>query len=77
MDQSKSMFVKAVFFFVIGVVLASLFIWCLIQGITIHLIGDTTTPMMYYVAAWLAGVGGFTLYMQARSLFHFAKISGE
>jgi len=50
MQQSKSMFAKAMFFFIVGVVLASLFIWCLIQGITIHLSGDVSTPMMYYVA---------------------------
>ena len=77
MNEVREMFAKGAFFFIVGVILASLFIWCLMQGVIIHLGGDASTPVAYYFAAWLAGVGGFTLYMQAKGLFHYAKISKE
>lgn len=69
------MFGKAVFFFVVGVVLASLFMWSMMQGITLHVAGKDSSAFMYYFIGWVSGVGGLTLYWQAKFIFHMAKIS--
>ena len=74
MQKVKAMFVKGGFFFVVGVIFATLFIWSLVEGILSHVAGGNT-PLMYYYAAWLAGVGALTLYFQARRLIHYASIS--
>ena len=64
---------KAAFFFVVGVVFATLFIWALVQGILSH-IGGSEYTLLYYFASWLAGVGAIALATQARTLFHYAQI---
>jgi len=75
-NQVQEMFLKAVFFFGIGVILASLFMWCMMQGITTHLnSNNSTTAFYYYFVGWISGVAALSLYWQAKSLFHFAKIS--
>ena len=68
---------RAVGFFVLGVTLASLFVWCLVQGILAHMGGSAGNALVYYFVAWLSGVGGLTLYWQAKALFHYAQISQE
>lgn len=73
--QVMEMFSKAVFFFVVGVVLASLFAWSMMQGIVFHLQGNSPQAFAYYFVGWISGVGGISLYWQAKSLFHYAKIS--
>ncbi|MBN1941387.1 MAG: hypothetical protein JW772_04365 [Candidatus Diapherotrites archaeon] len=65
---------KAIFFFIIGAGLATLFMWGVIQGIKAHWAGDELA-LIYYFAAWLAGVATLAFYTQAKHLFHYAKIS--
>ena len=74
---------ESVFFFIVGVILASLFVWSMMQGILIHItrpdfaiITDRdTTAFAYYFVGWVSGVGALALYWQAKNLFHFARIS--
>lgn len=81
--QVIEMFVKSVFFFVTGVILASLFVWSMMQGILIHMTnpGRSGFPapdsiaFTYYFVGWISGVAALALYWQAKNLFHFAKIS--
>ncbi|MBU0662640.1 MAG: hypothetical protein ABH854_05245 [Candidatus Diapherotrites archaeon] len=76
MEQSLyKLFAKSAFFFIVGVVLASLFVWCLLQGALVHLSGDSTIAIAYYFIAWLAGIGALALYMQAKTLFYYVKIT--
>ena len=75
MEQVREMFVKSVFFFVVGVALASLFMWSMMQGVTTHLSANDAGAFPYYVVGWISGVAALSLYWQAKSLFHFAKIS--
>ena len=74
-SQVMEMMGKAIFFFAIGVILASLFMWSMMQGVTHHLDGNDTTAFTYYFVGWISGVAGFALYFQAKNLFHFARIS--
>ncbi len=73
--QVKEMFVKSVFFFVTGVVLASLFVWSMMQGVLLHFDGRDSIAFSYYFVAWMSGIASISLYWQAKKLFHFAKIS--
>jgi len=73
--QVNEMFVKAVFFFVTGVTLASLFMWSMMHGITLHFEGLDSTAFSYYFVGWISGIAALSLYWQAKNLFHFAKIS--
>lgn len=75
MEERSDAFLKAVFFFFSGVALASLFVWSVLQGILIHLSGNIYLAFPYYFMGWFAGVGGITLYWQAKKLFYFADIS--
>ncbi len=75
MQPFYKLFAKAAFFFAVGVVLASLFIWCLLQGGLSHLKGDGTLAFTYYFIGWLSGIAAFALYLQAKTLFYYAKIS--
>ncbi len=74
-ENAGIMFVKAAVIFVSGVILASLFVWALMQGVIIHWSGDATQSMLYYFTAWLSGIAAFTLYIQAKMLFHYARLS--
>jgi len=73
--QVTEMFVKAVFFFTMGVILASLFMWSMMQGITTHFNGNDTGAFQFYFVGWMSGVAALSLYWQSKNLFHFAKIS--
>ena len=73
--QVKEMFIKAAFFFITGVILASLFVWSMMQGVLAHFSGGDSVAFSYYFVAWLSGIAGLSLYWQAKKLFHFAKIS--
>ena len=75
MSEVKEMFAKAVFFFTTGVVLASLFVWSMMQGVLIHFSGNDVVAFYYYFVGWISGVAALSLYWQAKSLFHYAKIS--
>ena len=74
MLKVKYMFLKGGFFFIVGVVFATLFVWSLVEGVLSHMAGGEQ-PLLYYFAAWLAGVGALTLYFQAKQLIHYASIS--
>ena len=73
-NQVREMFLKGAFFFIVGVVLATLFIWSMVQGVLSHMATGQFT-LLYYFVAWLAGIGGLTLYHEARSILHYARIS--
>ncbi|HLC93205.1 MAG TPA: hypothetical protein VJH23_05875 [archaeon] len=74
-NQVMEMMGKSIFFFVVGVILASLFAWSMMQGISLHLTGNSSIAFGFYFVGWISGVGALALYWQARSLFHFARIS--
>ena len=59
----------------IGVIFATLFVWSLVEGVLVHTSGMMETALMYYLAAWLSGIGAFALYMQSKNLFRYAKLS--
>ena len=69
------MFVRGVFFFTLGVILASLFMWSMVNGVATHLGGDFSSAFAYYFVGWISGVAALALYWQAKHLFHFAEIS--
>jgi len=75
--QVREMFTKAVIFFVFGVVLASLFVWSMMQGIIAHFANENSLAFSYYFVGWISGVAALSLYWQAKSLFHYASISKE
>ncbi len=76
MQKVRFMFLKGIFYFVLGVAFATLFVWSMVQGILIHMTaGGTEAAFGYYFAAWLAGIGGLVLGIQARQLIHYASIS--
>ncbi|MBN2067128.1 MAG: hypothetical protein JW744_01530 [Candidatus Diapherotrites archaeon] len=74
MEQVALMFVRGAFFFIVGVILATLFVWCLVEGAMSHLSSGPYT-LAYYFASFVAGVGAFTLYHEAKSVLHYAQIS--
>lgn len=74
MKQVTAIFLRGTFFFIVGVIFATLFVWSLVEGILSHMRNGQFT-FIYYFAAWLSGVGAFTLYIQAKSILHYAKIS--
>jgi len=74
MQKVKFMFLKGAFYFVVGVILATLFVWSMVQGVLSHMVEGPFT-FLYYFAGWLAGVGGMVLYIQAKQLIHYASIS--
>jgi len=74
MQKVKYMFLKGGFFFVVGVIFVTLFVWSLVEGILSHMAGGGVA-LPYYFAAWLAGIGALTLYFQAKQLIHYASIS--
>lgn len=73
--ETTQLFSRSVAFFIYGVALGSLFLWCIIQGIRTHLSGSEMAAFSYYFLGWVSGVGGLALYWQAKNLFHFAEIS--
>ena len=76
MRKVRFMFLKGIFYFVLGVSFATLFVWSMVQGILTHMtVGGDEIAFMYYFAAWLAGIGGLVLGIQARQLIHYASIS--
>ena len=76
MEKVKFMFLKGAFYFVVGVAFATLFIWSMVQGILTHIAaGANEMAFLYYFAAWIAGIGGLVLGIQARQLIHYASIS--
>lgn len=75
MQPFYKLFTKAAFFFVVGVVLTSLFIWCLLQGGLAQFSGDSAMAFTYYFIGCLSGIAAFALYLQAKTQFYYAKIS--
>ena len=81
--QVRDMFVQSVSFFIFGVVLSSLFVWSMMQGIFVHagspvngeLAGNDAVAFSYYFVAWMSGIAALALYWQAKNLYHYAKIS--
>ena len=75
MKDFHRLFTKAAFFFIIGVMLASLFAWTFVQGFFEHSAGNGLEALILYFVAFLAGVAAIYNYIQARSNFQFAKMS--
>ncbi len=74
MKETSEIFAKGLFFFIVGTVLLTMFIWALVQGVTGHP-KDPLFSLLYYLAAVLSGVGGVVLYHQAKYTMHYAKIA--
>ncbi len=74
-NETTIIFGKSIAFFIYGVALGSLFLWCIVQGLRAHLNGSEFVAFSYYFLGWISGVGGLALYWQAKNLFHFAEIS--
>jgi hypothetical protein len=74
MEQVTEIFLKGVFFFIVGAVLITLFIWALIQGALIHASAPALAPL-YYFAAVTAGIGGIALYHQAKYALRYVKMA--
>ena len=74
MKETSEIFAKGLFFFIVGTVLLTMFIWALVQGVTSHP-ADPLLSALYYLAAVLSGVGGVVLYHQAKYTMHYAKIA--
>jgi hypothetical protein len=74
MKETSEIFAKGLFFFIVGTVLLTMFIWALVQGVTGHP-NDPVLSALYYLAAILSGVGGVVLYHQAKYTMHYAKIA--
>jgi hypothetical protein len=72
--RKKRMAAKGIFYFIFGVAFATLFTWTLVQGVMSHLSSGQYT-LLYYFAAWFAGVGALTLYRQSKEMLHVAEIS--
>jgi hypothetical protein len=76
MQRVKTTFVTGAFFFIVGVILATLFVWSMVQGILLHSMGaEGELVFLYYFAAWFAGIGALALYYQSKQLIHYASIS--
>jgi len=76
MKKVRFMFAKGAFFFIVGVIFATLFVWSMVQGVLNHIAtGGNEITFLYYFAAWLAGIGGLVLGMQSKQLLHYASIS--
>lgn len=81
--QVRVMFLESLFFFVAGVILASFFIWSMVQGVLLHTTpagpgadpSKDTIAFGYYFVGWVSGVAALALYWQAKNLFHYAEIS--
>jgi len=58
-----------------GVILSTLFIWSLIEGIVTHFHREIVIALMYYFAAWLSGIAAMGLYWQASKDYKYAQLS--
>lgn len=76
LKEPQIIFWKAAFFFIIGACLATLFMWGIMEGIKAHW-SNNPGAILYYFAAWLAGVATIAFYAQAKSLFHYSQISKD
>ncbi|MCX8158398.1 MAG: hypothetical protein N3D73_01910 [Candidatus Diapherotrites archaeon] len=74
MEKTKLLFLKAVFFFVVGVILSSLFVWSFVQGFLIHQ-KDPYYAFYFYFVSFLAGIAALALYFQAKTMFYYTKMS--
>lgn len=74
MREITEIFIRGVFFFIVGTVFLTLFIWSLVQGVLMHGTAQYMA-MAYYFASVLAGVGGVVLYHQAKYSLHYAQIA--
>ena len=73
--EFRKLFVRSMFFFIIGVVLASLFLWTIVQGVMLQLSGESQVAIICYFLAFMAGIAALYNYMQAKTTFHYAKLS--
>jgi len=74
MPAPKKIFLKAAFFFIIGVALATLFFWTLIEGLLEQLANHPLPSLAFYFIAFLSGIAAVYNYLQSRILFHYAKL---
>lgn len=75
MENTTKIFIKSAFFFSMGVILSTLFIWALIEGLLTHLTREIAVALVYYFAAWLSGVAAIGLYWQAKKDYRYAQLS--
>jgi hypothetical protein len=68
------MIAKAIIFFSYGIILASLFILCLVNGIILHLQGAVFNAWGYYLLGFLSGAASIANYLQAKHHQDWASI---
>ncbi|HIH21747.1 MAG: hypothetical protein J4478_05005 [Candidatus Diapherotrites archaeon] len=73
MAATKKVFLTSAFMFIVGVLLATLFFWSIIEGISLQL-QNNRLAFVFYFLAFLSGVAAVYNYLQAKSLFHYAKL---
>lgn len=74
MQDFYKLVAKASFFFIIGVILSSLFAWCVVQAIIDHLGGAGLDAFWYYLLSCFAGIAALGNYIQAKQTFRFARL---
>ena len=75
MRDTTKIFIKSAFFFSMGVILSTLFVWALIEGIMTHFAREIAIALLYYFAAWLSGIAAIGLYWQSRKDYRYAQLS--
>lgn len=75
MHNTTKIFLKSAFFFSMGVILSTLFIWALIEGIIAHFAREIVIALWYYFAAWLSGIAAMGLYWQSKKDYRYAQLS--
>ncbi|MDO8647368.1 MAG: hypothetical protein Q7R70_03060 [Candidatus Diapherotrites archaeon] len=73
-NKTKKIFAKSAIQFIIGVILATLFFWTMIEGLLEQIANNHTMSFGFYFLAFLAGIAAIYNYIQAKELFHFAKL---
>ncbi|MFH1240674.1 MAG: hypothetical protein V1672_05710 [Candidatus Diapherotrites archaeon] len=75
MSDTTKIFIKSAFFFSMGVILSTLFVWSLIEGVITHFHREMAVALLYYFAAWLSGIAAIGLYWQSRKDYRYAQLS--
>ena len=73
-QKTNKIFIKSAIHFIIGVALATLFFWTVIEGLLEQTANHHTMSFAFYFIAFMAGIAAIYNYIQAKELFHFAKL---
>lgn len=76
MSATSKIFAKSIAHFIIMVFLMTLFFWTAIEGLLEQIANHHLMSMAFYLLSFLAGLAAVYNYNQAKTLFHYAEISG-